>query len=347
MVKITNPLGDVKIGKQGEVVYQRRHGEQIRRMAAPKRAIPSQRQIDHRQLYRTALAWRKQLSLANRRYLDGYCIANGVVDRYHIPLPWSRFALKIYLQAVKFHLTNISITEPEYQYEKKQSYETGDDAIAQAYADKWAAQTFTPEQSHTITSVKLKLYRNGAPGTLYVGIKETDGSGHPTGDDLCSGNIDGNSLTTDTSGEWYQIDFGDGAELEVNTLYAIVCHIVGGNVSNRVCWRRDSTGVYPGGEMVYSINGGVDWTSYPDSDCMFQEWTSFTIEGKKTATLHVRHPALLIVVHKRGELTINGYDTLSSLDEEYLTGQVGLDVEAGDLIKATTLPGIEYSYEVV
>ena len=51
------------------------------------------------------------------------------------------------------------------------------------------------------------------------------------------------------------------------------------------------------------------------------------------------------VVHKRGELTVREYDTLSSLDEEYLTGQVGLDVEVGDTIEATTLPGISYRYQ--
>jgi len=102
MVKITNQLGDVKIGKQGEVVYQRKYGEQIRCTAAPKRAIVSEAQEKHRILYRAALAWRKQLSRANRRYLEGYCIANWVVDRYKIPLPWHRFALKLYLQKVQF-----------------------------------------------------------------------------------------------------------------------------------------------------------------------------------------------------------------------------------------------------
>lgn len=66
----------------------------------------------------------------------------------------------------------------------------------------------------------------------------------------------------------------------------------------------------------------------------------------ETRLLHVRHPALLTVVQKRGEQTIKGYDTLSSLDEEYLTKQVGLDVAKGDIIEVTTLPGISYRYEV-
>ena len=65
-----------------------------------------------------------------------------------------------------------------------------------------------------------------------------------------------------------------------------------------------------------------------------------------TRLLHVRHPALLTVIHKRGEQTIKAYGNLSSLDAEYLTGQVGLHVIEGDIILATTLPGIEYKYEV-
>lgn len=65
-----------------------------------------------------------------------------------------------------------------------------------------------------------------------------------------------------------------------------------------------------------------------------------------TRLLHVRHPALLTVVHKRGEVIIRGYDTLSSLDDEYLTGQVGLDVADGDVIEVTTLAGLAYRYQV-
>ncbi|MBA7542043.1 hypothetical protein ES705_34359 [subsurface metagenome] len=102
MVKITNTLGDVKIGKQGEVVYQRKYGEQIRRGLSPKRAIPSPTQIAHRQLYRAALDWRKTLSRQNRIYLEGYCIANGLVDQLGVFLTWPRFALRIYLEKVKF-----------------------------------------------------------------------------------------------------------------------------------------------------------------------------------------------------------------------------------------------------
>lgn len=102
MVKIENYLGDVKIGRQGEVVYQRRYGEQMRRGVSPKSATPSKAQDEHRQFYRDALDWRKQLSRQNRIYLEGYCIANGIVDSFRLPLAWHRFALRLYLGKVRF-----------------------------------------------------------------------------------------------------------------------------------------------------------------------------------------------------------------------------------------------------
>ena len=79
-------------------------------------------------------------------------------------------------------------------------YSTGDDAAASIYGNTWDTQTFTPSVAHTITSVKLKLYKTGTgPGTITVGIRATDGSGLPTGSDLCSGTTDGNTLPAATS----------------------------------------------------------------------------------------------------------------------------------------------------
>lgn len=102
MVKITNTLGDFKRGKQGEAVYQGKYGQQMRSTKPAHRIIASEKQQRHRQLYRAALDWRKTLTPANKRFLEGYCISNWVVDRYKFSLPWHRFALKIYLEEVHF-----------------------------------------------------------------------------------------------------------------------------------------------------------------------------------------------------------------------------------------------------
>jgi len=346
MVKITNPLGDVKIGRQGEAVYQLKYGEQIRRMVSPKRAIASEAQEKHRQRYRDALAWRKQLSLANRRYLDGYCNANGIVDDYHIPLPWSRFALKLYLEHVKFVPISVTAGAPTYEDTKFEGSETGDTVKTEIYGTHYTAQSFKPSEAHNIKKVKVKLWRKGTPGTLYVGIKETDGAGKPTGADICSGTIDGNSLTTGAPGQWYEIELGAGANLLAETTYAIVLRIIGGSGAQCVCWRYGSADPYPDGLLLVSTNSGGSWTPYSAYDNMFEVWGTTTTEGKKLTLIHVRHPALLAVIQKRGELTIRQDDTLSSLDDEYLTKQVGLDLKAGDTIEATTVAGISYKYQL-
>jgi len=346
LVKIINPLGDIKVGRQGEAVFQRRYGEQIRRQVSPKRAIPSQAQIDHRQLYRAALAWRKQLPLANRRYLDGYCITNWVVDAYNIPLAWSRFALKLYLQAVKF-VPDLEITQTDpIDAEKKDYTDESAWALIDGGQAVWLAQTFTPLEYYTTNKLVLLMSKRAYPHDITVGIRLTDGEGKPTGNDLTSGTTDGDTLPTGTPGEWREVQLTPYA-LTQGVKYAIVARAPGATATNTMrWWRRNDNSNYPRGSLYTSINSGVAWTGQ-SYDFNFEVWSAAQ-EGEysKEGILHVRHPALLTVVQKRGGLTIRGYDTLSSLDEQYLTKQVGLDVESGDLIKATTLPGIEYCYLV-
>ncbi|GAI14079.1 unnamed protein product, partial [marine sediment metagenome] len=104
---------------------------------------------------------------------------------------------------------------------------------------------------------------------------------------------------------------------------------------------------YPGGNTEYSSDSGQDWWSGATSDFMFEEYGATPGIAATPGLLHIRHPALLTIVHTRGELTIKEYESLSSLDEEYLTTQVGIDIQKGDHIKATTLPGTEYSYPLL
>ena len=346
MVKIVNPLGDVKIGRQGEVVYQRKYGEQIRRQVSPKRAIASEAQIAHRQLYRDALAWRKLLSRANRRYLDGYCIANGIVDSYHIPLPWSRFALKVYLQAIKFVPDLVVTQEPPIAGEKK-DWNTPDFYSNNTFGlAQWFGQTFTPLEDYTVGKVVAYLSKGATIGILTAAIRATDGEGKPTGEDLAIGTTDGDTLLDFTTFEWREIELTP-YELKQGIKYALILRAPEASKTSACYWKcTQYDTAYPRGQFTYSTNSGSSWTLLT-IDSNFQVWSAeqegaYTKEG----ILHIRHPALMKVVHKRGELTINGYDTLSSLDEEYLTGQVGLDVEVGDSIKATTLPGIKYAYLV-
>ena len=152
-------------------------------------------------------------------------------------------------------------------------YNTGDDATRLIEQAVWGAQTFTPSEAHTITSVKLKLRKTSAaydPGTITISIKATDGSGHPVDGDLCSGTILGSDITTTPT--WYEISLGAGHDLDADTKYAIVVRAPDAPTDEGVKWRYDSSGEYDGGCREHSTNSGSSWTSYTDHDFMFEEW---------------------------------------------------------------------------
>ena len=155
---------------------------------------------------------------------------------------------------------------------KYQYYDTGADGDRDAYSNNWGGQTFTPEMDHLIASVKLKLFRVGTPGTLKVSIRATS-AGKPAGGDLCSGEIDADTLTIDTNGEWYEITLGDGYEVKTDTTYAIVIRATTGDTDNKVSWRADiSSPTYSGGSYVSSSDSGADWSAFSGVDTMFEVW---------------------------------------------------------------------------
>jgi len=152
-------------------------------------------------------------------------------------------------------------------------YNTGYNSDSGVYATLWKAQTFTPSVAHRITSVKLLIRRVLLPGIITVGIRETNVVGHPTGADLCSGTIDGDSLTDSWPPEWYEITLGTGWNLDADTKYAIVVRALTGNALNSLLWGSDITSpTYDGGNYELSGNSGVSWTSTPGTDFMFEEW---------------------------------------------------------------------------
>jgi hypothetical protein len=153
-------------------------------------------------------------------------------------------------------------------------YNTGNDNWA-GYneSDEWRAQTFTPAVDYTITSVRLLLFRFGNPGTITVSIKATDVNGKPTGDDLAVGTTSGNTLTTNTDGEWREILLSS-LNLEANTQYAIVIRGQCPTTSDWWYWHYDDNdATYSGGAALYNnaAPGGF-WNFSPggNDDLMFE-----------------------------------------------------------------------------
>lgn len=152
-------------------------------------------------------------------------------------------------------------------------YITGDDTGLWCQLAVWQGQTFTPVTAHKITSVKLLLYRVGSPKNVTASIQGVDENHYPDGSDICSGTTDGDTLTTNTAGEWREITLGAGANLDADTMYAIVVRALEGDTSNYCVWRCDKTdATYDVGRREYSDNSGSTWTHYITWDALFEDW---------------------------------------------------------------------------
>ena len=141
----------------------------------------------------------------------------------------------------------------------------------------WLSQRFTTESGYLATSIKLKMYRVGSPGTVTASIRAVDGSNDPTGGDLTSGTTDGDTLTTDTDGEWREITL-TSYELTLGTSYAIVVRATSGNASNTIKWLVDETeATYAGGAENSSSDSGSSWDGEATddlADMMFEVYGS-------------------------------------------------------------------------
>jgi hypothetical protein len=149
---------------------------------------------------------------------------------------------------------------------KYESYITGGDN-AWGIDTETRAQTFTPSTSHTITSVKLLLYRTGVTGTITVEIKGVDINQHPTGVALCSGSKNCSAITLSDAGEWYEITLGAGAILTAATKYAIC---VSDSATTGTNWIFDGTSPSYAGGCGELYSGS--WSSRTGEDFMFEEW---------------------------------------------------------------------------
>ncbi len=145
------------------------------------------------------------------------------------------------------------------------------DAAIICYSPNWKAQTFTPQVTHTITHAEIRAYRSGSPGTITISIRATDGSGHPTGADLCSVTFNGNTLPASYNPiYWMTAFFEPGCILQASTKYAIVWRHTGDD-SNKALLRYDSSGTYANGNYEESSDSGSTWTSDTDKDFHFRE----------------------------------------------------------------------------
>jgi hypothetical protein len=163
--------------------------------------------------------------------------------------------------------------------EKWEYYSTGVDSQVLVWGSNWSSQTFTVgTESHSITSVRLLMYRIDSPGTVTVSIRDTS-AGVPTGSDLAWGTIDGDLFTTDTNGSWYEIPVTEYS-LEAGTQYAVVVRAVSGTgTGDTAAWKIDgSSASMADGSEALSTNGGITWADDADDDYYFEVWGESLID---------------------------------------------------------------------
>jgi hypothetical protein len=143
----------------------------------------------------------------------------------------------------------------------------------------WDCQSFTAnETSHTVTSVKVKLYREGTPFRNVTFIIRSSQSGV----DLTNSTMDFKDITNVTTGDWYEFMFDPVITLNSSTTYYLI-GVGAGDPTNRIVWITDDTSpTYTGGEKFSSPNLGVNWTPETDKDHMFKIYGDAIIPPEPT-----------------------------------------------------------------
>lgn len=147
----------------------------------------------------------------------------------------------------------------------------GQEGAGGSYA--WA-QTFMAESNHSVSSVKVKLTKDGICDTLTVSIRATDVNGYPTGSDLCSGSIDVSAIPTYPSFGEYEVSMSVPYSLVEGTKYCIVFR----HNAGRHCFvGAKEPGAYSDGKMYLSPSpyDGSIWTVpglYEAQDFCFEIW---------------------------------------------------------------------------
>jgi hypothetical protein len=114
------------------------------------------------------------------------------------------------------------------------------------------ATAFTTSSSYNLFQLEVKLYRENSPGTVTVELYLADGSDFPTGSVLSSGTLDGDSLTTSSTGVWYSPTMSTYTMLNA-TRYCIV--LTPANAQpNSIHWKR-STFSGASGYTISSYDG--------------------------------------------------------------------------------------------
>jgi hypothetical protein len=162
----------------------------------------------------------------------------------------------------------------------------GDMSNWQAYGTTWVCQTFTPQVTHRITSVKLYCMKgsSGSTGNAVVSIQAVTGAdNHPAGSDLTDAVVVAcSSLPANGSPDWKEWTFSSPVVLTKLVRYAIVIRAPDAASNYGIVCKYDTPSLYGTGEAGQSANSGSTWDMYSGLfDIYFQEYGLEIESGKK------------------------------------------------------------------
>jgi len=148
--------------------------------------------------------------------------------------------------------------------------------VTKMYEPFWKGQSFTPQITHKITSVKLYCYRvySASSFKLTAGIYAAP-SNTPVGPSLAYGEIPATSLPE--SWNWVEVPLNTPyAILQSGVKYAVAFHYTSTNSNYYVYWSIANPGGYSGG--VWLNQGSPNSTR----DGRFEEWGELLPSGGNT-----------------------------------------------------------------
>ncbi|MBA7493218.1 hypothetical protein ES702_03784 [subsurface metagenome] len=165
------------------------------------------------------------------------------------------------------------------EHRQHESFDWQKTAYFHIYGSNWCSESFTPQTTHTITRIKVRIKKIGSPPTLYCDIYRAGADHCPTGAPIASDSVHPDYIPTGIWGDWYEFTFTPGATLFSGIEYCVVLHHIGGDASNMTQWIGATASQYPNGKFCRSTDTGASWTSYDTYDAYFIEYEE-QLEGQ-------------------------------------------------------------------
>lgn len=216
-------------------------------------------------------------------------------------------------------------------------------------------QTFTPQVTHNQTSVKLKLFRSGSPGTITCYLFGT-AAGLPVAPILRYKTYNGDSITTNANGEWVEFVWETPYQVTAGVKYAIVLDSL--NKGGSIWWAEDVTSpTYTGGNKIFSVDGSATFTAYAGTDMYFETYGTYppavpSIVAKDASDITQYEAKLNATVSNDGyeacdvrfgygttskaKVNFEDYDTVTDWVNDYYTTGMNVSVNVGSLDADTT-----------